>query len=372
VAGYAEVEWPTALVETDRLLLRPWHAGDAAALRHARLDPALQRWFLPRLPSTDADADRWIAEDGQRLRRAGRGLQCAVAERSGGRLVGSVELRLETERPGTAGIELWVAPWARGQGYAAEVTEGISAWAFRHGTVRVELLAATVNEAAHRAALAGGFRREGQLRAAVPDGLARADAVLYGRLATDPPPPTPRALPDVGELSDRVVTVRRLRSGDEEALFDERVDPEAQRWATTARLWTTQDARAYVSATAALWLAGSEARFAIVDSASGTYAGSLGLRVTVAAFRVAEVGYGLRPAWRGRGLTVRALGLVSGWAFSAAGMARLELGTAVGNVASQRVAEQAGFRREGIAPGRLPTSNGGRTDEVRYGLVPPA
>ncbi len=41
------------------------------------------------------------------------------------------------------------------------------------------------------------------------------------------------------------------------------------------------------------------------------------------------------------------------------------------NAASQRVAERAGFRHEGIARMRLPTSTGGRTDEARYALLPP-
>src|SRR5829696_7268433 len=51
-------------------------------------------------------------------------------------------------------------------------------------------------------------------------------------------------------------TVRPLRAGDEDGLLDERLDVLARRWATTARLWTAQDARAYVAQTAALWLAG--------------------------------------------------------------------------------------------------------------------
>lgn len=366
MAGYDRVEWSTVLVETDRLLLRPWRATDAADLRRARSDPALQRWS----PGV-GDADGWVAEDAQRLRRSGCGLQCAVTERATEQLVGSAELRMDDGRPATASIELWVAPWARGHGYGAEAAEGIAGWAFRHGTVRVQALVATANEPALRAALAAGFRREGQLRAAVPDAGTRVDAVLLGRLATDPPAPTHRMLPDAGELSDGVVTARRLRAGDEEPLLDERLDRDAQRWATTAHLWTAQDARAYVAATAALWLAGSEARFAIVDAASGTYAGSLGLRPVGGASRVAEVGYGLRPAWRGLGHATRGLRLVSGWAFSTSGIVRLELGVAAGNLASQRVAERAGFRREGVARQRLATSGGGRTDEVRYGLLPP-
>jgi RimJ/RimL family protein N-acetyltransferase len=150
-----------------------------------------------------------------------------------------------------------------------------------------------------------------------------------------------------------------------------RHDPESRRWSTSPRGWSTEDCRRYVATTGSQWLTGSEARVAITDVATGEYAGSVGLRVTVPPFRVAEIGYGLRASWRGRGYTARALRLLTRWAFEQAGLARLELGTAAGNVASQRVAEAAGFRREGVAALRLPTSDGGRTDEVRFGLAAP-
>jgi hypothetical protein len=54
------------------------------------------------------------------------------------------------------------------------------------------------------------------------------------------------SLPDVGELSDGVVTLRRVRSGDEDALLDERLDPESRRWATSMRLWTPSDVKIFV------------------------------------------------------------------------------------------------------------------------------
>ena len=371
MSGYAGVDWMTERVHTGRLLLRPWQSGDAEDVRRACADPTIQRWLPLPHPYTLADAVHWVTEEGHRARRSGEGLQSAVTERSTGRVVGSCGLRVDTGPRSAAEIGYWVAPWARGRGYAAEATGGLCAWAFAHGTSRVEVVAAVGNEASQRVALAAGFRREGVLRAAAQDGAGRVDAVLFGLLSTDPAGPAPRALPDVADLTDGTVTLRRVRPGDEAPLLDERGDPEARRWAISGRVWTPQDASAYVAATASLWLAGTEARFAVVDAASGEYAGSLGLRVTAPAMRVAEVGYGIRPAWRGRGYTVRALRLVAGWAFSTAGLSRLELGTAVDNVASQRVAERSGFRREGLARLRLPTADGGRADEVRYGLTSP-
>lgn len=348
VTGYADGDWPTPRLDTPRLLLRPPEQGDGAAL---------QRAGLPR---------RWPAAD-----RPGV-VVCAATRYGGGTLVGAARLTPAAERPaGTARLDLWIAPDARRRGHGTEVAGALSNWAFGLGVGRVELLAGPADEAGQRLALAAGFRREGQLRSVLEDGRTRGDAVVFGRLPTDPSAPAPRALPDAAELTDGVVTLRPVRPGDEDALLDERVDRETRRWATSTRLWTAPDVRTFVAAVPALWLAGTEARFAIVDPEHQVCAGSIGLRVTVPAFRVAELGYGLRAGWRGRGLATRAVGLVAGWAFSRAGMARLEIGAAVGNVASQRVAERAGFRREGVARMRLPTPDGGRTDEVRFGLVAP-
>jgi RimJ/RimL family protein N-acetyltransferase len=352
VTGHAGVERSAPRLETAGLLLRPLETTDSGALRLARDDAEIRRW-APSLGDPPADG--------------------SVTRREDGGLVGVARLRVDPGgRPApTAHLELWIARDARRRGLGTEVVTGLSLWTFRAGIGRVELLVGVTNEAGQRLALAAGYRREGQLRAAAEEGRARTDAVVFGRLATDPAGRTPRSLPDA-ELTDGVVTLRPVRPGDEDALLDERLDRQAQRWATSTRLWTAPDVRAFVAAAPAFWLAGTEARLAIVDTASGVCAGSIGLRVSVPAFRVAELGYGLRPGWRGRGLTTRAVRLVADWAFSRAGIARLEIGTATGNVASQRVAERAGFQREGVARLRLPTSDGGRTDEVRFGLVPPA
>jgi RimJ/RimL family protein N-acetyltransferase len=354
VTGYASVEWSTARVQTSRLLLRPLRPRDLDELWAVDEDGQLRRWSSGVGDGTSS----WM--------------RAAVTERSTGRLLGAADLCVDPCRSaGTARLELWIAGWARRRGHGGEVVSALSAWAFQHGVVRVELLAGTADEPAQRTALAAGFHREGQLRAVLPAGRTRADAIVFARLATDPALPARRGLPDVGELTDGVVCVRPVRAGDEQALLDERLDPESRRWATATRRWTAPDIRVFVDGAAAAWLAGTEARFAIVDAATGECAGSLGLRMTVPAFRIAEIGYGLRAGWRGLGLATRSVRLVSDWAFTRAGVARLELGAAVANTASQRVATRAGFQLEGIARMRLPTSDGGRTDEARFSLLPP-
>jgi RimJ/RimL family protein N-acetyltransferase len=62
---------------------------------------------------------------------------------------------------------------------------------------------------------------------------------------------------------------------------------------------------------------------------------------------IAEIGYWIAPHFRGRGIAGRALELISGWA-EAVGFARLQLTIFPGNDASERVAERAGYAKEGL------------------------
>jgi RimJ/RimL family protein N-acetyltransferase len=362
-------DWDVERIESTRLLLRPWARADAPAVHAACSDPETQRWLPLPSPYSLAEAERWVTEGGHLLRRDGSGLQCAIVERSMEQLVGSCEARVHPTRRRCVEIGYWIAPWARGRRYGAEAVDRICRWCYQHGITRVELLAAVQNVASQRVALRAGFVREGMIRSVVLLAAGSADAIMFSRLATDPGTPAPRPLPDVAELGDGVVSLRPLRVGDEDAVLDEWSDAEARRWTTSPRPWTRHDVERLVRSAASAWLGGSEARFAIVDVGSGEYAGSVGLILTLPAFGVAEVGYGMRARWRGRGYMSRALALVDAWAFDQAGLARLELGTAAGNVASQRTAERAGFVREGVAKLRLPTPEGGRVDEVRYGLT---
>jgi RimJ/RimL family protein N-acetyltransferase len=82
----------------------------------------------------------------------------------------------------------------------------------------------------------------------------------------------------------------------------------------------------------------------------------------------AGVGYWLRPEGRGRGAATEALRLVSRWAFEALGIERLNLITDPENTASQRVAERAGFVREGVLRAWHPTRTG-RRDSVMFSLL---
>ena len=61
-----------------------------------------------------------------------------------------------------------------------------------------------------------------------------------------------------------------------------------------------------------------------------------------------ELGYMIAPAARGRGVSLRALELLTRWCFDDLGLIRAELRIDVANTPSLRVAERAGYRQDGI------------------------
>ena len=63
----------------------------------------------------------------------------------------------------------------------------------------------------------------------------------------------------------------------------------------------------------------------------------------------ATFGLWLAPEARGRGVGTRALRLVADWTFATTAAIRLDAYIMVGNEASNRMTERAGFQREGIA-----------------------
>jgi len=89
-------------------------------------------------------------------------------------------------------------------------------------------------------------------------------------------------------------------------------------------------------------------RFAIIDR--GALAGTIALsNVSYGSFRSANVGYWVSADRNGRGLATRAVGELVEHAFRVVGLHRLEAGTLVDNVGSQRVLQKNGFEQIGLA-----------------------
>lgn len=133
--------------------------------------------------------------------------------------------------------------------------------------------------------------------------------------------------------------------------------------------YTEADAREYILGTRQGWAEGTSSNFAVV--LDGRAVGSIGIRWLDPEQGVAEVGYWVSPDARGRGVCTRAVRLVSRWALEEGRTERLQLRADEQNLASRKVAENAGFTEEGtLRSSRYNLRLGRRIDFVMYSLLP--
>jgi RimJ/RimL family protein N-acetyltransferase len=350
-----------------RLILRGWRPEDARAVFQAAQDGSLHRYLPLPDPYTAAEARRFTAETGPTGRAEGTALNCAVVQRSNGRVVGSATLNLRAATD-DGEIGYWIAADARGSGYAAEATRLLVDWGFANRLHRIRLLCDVRNIASIRTAQAAGFTFEGVARSAAlgaGDAIRRIDAARFCVLPTDPRDPLPPAFPPLrNPLGDGVLELRMVRPDDARAI-DEADDDVAVAWGFTGQKPSAEAARTRAARAGLDWCVGSAARFAMIERASARTAGFSDL-YKWGPPGVAMIGYTVHPSFRGRGYTARALRLLTEWAFDVAGFVRLELGTKLANIASQRAARAGGFEQEAVVRGRLRNPDGSYSDEVLF------
>ena len=160
-------------------------------------------------------------------------------------------------------------------------------------------------------------------------------------------------------LEDDEIRLRRFTLEDVPAIVAACQDPEIPRWTRVPSPYTEADAREFLSDP-------PDEAFAIVDRSSGELIGAIGARPEDEG-RV-EIGYWMARDARGRGVATRALRLIAAWAVEELGAERLQLYTHPENLASQRVAEKAGFHREGTLRSWVEIK-GTRRDAVMYSLL---
>jgi RimJ/RimL family protein N-acetyltransferase len=145
-------------------------------------------------------------------------------------------------------------------------------------------------------------------------------------------------------------------------------DSEIAHWIPfVPRPYTREDAEAYIRG--CLESGDERHPFAIVDAESGDVLGSIDMGVNAYSYR-GHIGYWVAAQARGRGVCTGALRLLAGWALDELRLQRLELITDPDNLASQRVAEKAGFRREGVLRSHLRHPDGRVRDSVIFSLLP--
>ncbi len=166
------------------------------------------------------------------------------------------------------------------------------------------------------------------------------------------------------ELRDSDLVLRSWTEDDVPALVRECNEAEIRKWLPALPApYAEEHALAFIRGEAQP----AEQTFAV--TLAGVVAGSIGLTVNDGGYR-GTIGYWVAADVRGRGVCTRALRLVSRYALDELGLQRVDLVTDPDNIASQRVAEKAGFQREGVLRARVRLTDGRIRDDVMFSLLP--
>lgn len=140
-------------IETERLVLRRWHAEDVDPLAAILLDPAVARWLGHEALD---DVDRAIGRYERSWQEAGFG-RFAVEERTTGALVGRVGIMREdawTATPEKEEVGWAISPARWGLGYATEAARAAIADGFARVGLRRILAFALPHNTASRHVMA--------------------------------------------------------------------------------------------------------------------------------------------------------------------------------------------------------------------------
>ena len=276
---------------------------------------------------------------------------------AGGAVVGSIYASLSG---GVVDLGMFVAAGQRGGGIGSALLEAVIDWARTQQAHKVSLAVWPTNYPAIGLYARYGFRiegarrrhyrrRSGELWEAIWMGLILDDDTTGGPGRSKPVPPS-LVVPDGGIRSAAAggIVLREWHRADIPALLTAIDDPEIRRMLPhIPDPYTTTDAEEYIAGTQVGLTAGTT--LPTVIEVDGALAGSIDLRLLDGFDGLtAEIGYWVAAAVRGRGVATAATRLLSDYGFDQLGLERIELNVALNNPTSGRVAEKAGFEREGV------------------------
>jgi RimJ/RimL family protein N-acetyltransferase len=367
-------------IDDGDLTLRPWQPGDAEAVYRAAQDPLIPRYTTLPDRYEMSHAEKFVGDVAPAGWAAGTSANFAVLDRDAGTLLGSCGL--VWIRDGLAELGYWTAAAARGRSVALRASRLVCRYAFEERQIaRISWQAEVGNHASRLVALRCGFHIDGtwQFRATHPQGLPDGwiGTLLPGQLLDETPqryaagslaarrarvfgatPPVLTLAPASAPGTAPKGGLRAPADRDLDAITRACQDPEIPRWTSVPDPYRRSDAEYFVGRYArGGWARGTAAVFAIADERDD-WVGSIDLRLGDPESTEAEVGFLVDPNARGRGYATAALGTLTAWGFDVLGLDRIRWRAEVGNHASRRVAEKAGFQAEGIERGTLPGRSG--------------
>jgi RimJ/RimL family protein N-acetyltransferase len=152
-------------IVTERLILRPFEAGDLAEFAAYRSDPEVARYQSWDSRYSMADAESFFdSQRGLSFGQVGEWLQLAIVDRHSGTLYGDCAVRVTGDRHTMAELGVTLASASQGKGLATEALSAVVTELFeRHGVHRAFAETDDRNAAVHRLFERLGFRCETRL-----------------------------------------------------------------------------------------------------------------------------------------------------------------------------------------------------------------
>ncbi len=180
----------------DVVTLRPWSRDDAGFMAEAFADPAIRRYNgvlgrlgrpAPPLSIAEAEADiEKFALNWQTFAATGipSGVVFAITDARSGNLAGCCGVDDWTKED-VAQFGYWLAPGARGHGYATRAAILLTRWLFELGAARVFLTIVAGNEESVAVARRAGFVHEGTMRSHGVWQGQRCDVMWFAALPSE-------------------------------------------------------------------------------------------------------------------------------------------------------------------------------------------
>ncbi len=174
------------------------------------------------------------------------------------------------------------------------------------------------------------------------------------------------------ELTDGAIRLRFYRPEDDVELYEAVRESmrELEPWMPWCHPdYSIEESREWLASRREAEGGASDYGFRVSDARTDRYLGGVGLNQLNNPHRRANLGYWIRTSATGRGIATRATLLAARFGFDELKLIRIEIVAALGNRASQRVAEKAGAVREGVMRHAL-FLHGTPHDAVLTSLIP--
>jgi ribosomal-protein-serine acetyltransferase len=174
------------------------------------------------------------------------------------------------------------------------------------------------------------------------------------------------------ELTNGAIKIRRYRPEDAVLLFKaarESVNEMFPFVPWCHANYAVSESESFISSSQTAWEEGSNFNFAVFDCKSDLFLGGVGLSRINRKNNFANLGYWVRSSQTKRGIATGAAILAAEFGLKDLGLTRIEIIMAVENVASRKVAEKMGAKREGVLRNRL-ILHDRLHDALMYSLIP--